>query len=94
MIYLDMLRSFSDPGDETDTGWAHTHFANGLADIIYSVALALIVLLLFNGDFSGPVHPGVVAGMALAFSFGGALGISKWIGAWRIMRNARRKKHA
>lgn len=86
MIYFKMLKDFSNPGHGTHRSHAEVMFLNGLADIITSVGLALLLYMLFEGRSHGPIGIFTIVAMAAGFSFGGALGISKWIGAWRVMK--------
>lgn len=92
MPYFKILGKFTNPEPGTERGWANIMFINGLADIIYSVGLALIVCLLLGGRYGGPVLGGVYTAllMAVVFTLGAAIGVARWIGAWRIVQRSRR----
>lgn len=89
MTYFKILRKFSNPEPGTHRGWAEIAFLNGLADIIYSIGLAMIIGFLLQGRGGEPMFGSActIVAMAIAFSFGGSLGIAKWVGAWKIVRH-------
>jgi hypothetical protein len=90
MIYFNTLHRFSNPEPGTPREWASIAFINGLADIIFSIGFAFLVGFLLQGRSGEPVFGSAFTAMAIAIAlcFGGALGIARWIGAWKIMRRS------